>query len=144
MSKHFDHEVGDLLGIVDAAVFSLPETGVGEAWEVLHNAAQSGLLMILDLVFLEKTADGVRRLADEEITNLGAEGVSAFESGLIDDEDLAVSAQNLLEGEKAVVVLKEDLSFYHVVEAFESEGAELVADVVVLIDDLEDALEGGE
>ena len=144
MSQHLEHDAGDLLGIVDAAVFALPESGVGEAWRVLQLAAQCGLLLILDLAFLEKTADGVRRLSDEEIAALGAGDVSAIEAGLIDDDDLAISAQNLVEGEKAVVVLKEDLSFYHVVHAFESEGAELVADIVVLVDDLEETLEGSE
>lgn len=144
MSHRIEHEAGDLLGIVDAVVFALPAEGVGEAWDVLQQAATSGLLLILDVALIEKTEDGVRRLSTGEIHQLGAGDICGAESGLIDDEDLVVASQNLVAGEKAMILMKEDLSFYHVVHAFEEAGAELVADIVVLVDGLEEALEGSE
>ncbi len=127
----------DYLGAIDVVAFALPPEGVTAGWLGTLESVNNGQIALLDVDFVERTADGFRHLTTEEVARLGGNEISGASSEILDDADILLVVNELSVGEKAVVLLKEVLSFTPVVAAFESEGARLIAEVPVYGEDLE-------
>ncbi len=132
---------GDYLGAIDVVAFSLPEHGVSAGWRSIVELARAGHIALLDIDFVERHADGFRHLSMAEVAHLGGDEIVGASSAILDDDDILLAVNELPIGEKAVVLLKEDLTFAHVASAFESEGARLVSEIPVYGEDLEALLE---
>lgn len=135
--------VTDLLGPVDVVVFRVPSGGITKGWAALRDAQDQGQLVILDIDFVQKTAEGLRALDESEITGLGGGGLAGAHSGLLDEQDMLLAVDSLEIGDSAVVILKETLTFNRVVAAFGQEGSTLLAEETVLAEDLQASLTDG-
>ncbi|MBJ7339636.1 DUF6325 family protein [Mycolicibacterium sp.] len=101
----------------------------------------AGLIRVLDLEFVT-AVDGAARVrhASEVAVELGTfDGAS---SGLLDREDLDDVATRLAPGATAAVLIYEDLAILDVVAAWENDGATVVSEGPVDVDDIDAALEG--
>lgn len=132
---------GDYLGAIDVVAFALPPEGATAGWRGIAESMRAGHIALLDVDFVEKTEDSFRHLTPEEVSHLGGDEIGGASSEILDDGDILLAISELSEGEKAVVLLKEVLSFIPVVAAFEAEGARLIAEAPVYGEDLEALLE---
>ncbi|MCI2178095.1 MAG: hypothetical protein LKK46_07235 [Ancrocorticia sp.] len=128
------------LGSTDVVAFALPAHGLAGAWDALVQSAQSGQILILDVTFVERTASGIERLFGRDIVSAGGDAVIGAQSGILSDGDLALATASLPVGGRAVVVLKETLTFAPVIDAFERDGAQFIAEIPVFHEDLAEEL----
>ncbi len=99
----------------------------GEAMPHLIELVDSGVIRLLDLVFLEKDHDG--RISILEVSDLGPE-FSEFDgarSGLLDDEDIDEAATALQDGTSAALLIWENRWAAPFATALRRNGAQLVA-----------------
>ena len=131
----FDAELGPINYIVVTfASAPVPNAGL----EGIQRLVDQGRIVVLDIEFVAKDVGGeVSRVSASDVGAPEFEGASAQ---LIDDDDLAVVAESLHSGGIGLVVVYEDLTLLPALAAWEAEGANVVAEGPVSVDDLVGAL----
>lgn len=118
-------------GPIDYLVVEFPGNKMtGEAWPLLVDLVDRGVIRILDLVFIRKEEDG--SVAGLSIHDFGQEGVdmSVFEganSGLLGEDDIAEAANAIAPGCAAGVVVFENAWAAPFASALRRSGGQLVA-----------------
>ncbi|MEU7057107.1 DUF6325 family protein [Streptomyces sp. NPDC046197] len=136
------------MGPVDYLVIEFPGNRMtGEAFPLLIDLVERGIVRILDLVFVRKDTDG--SVTALEMQDLGDEiDVSVFEgasSGLLDQGDIDEAGVALEPGNSAAVLVYENLWAAPLAAALRRSGAQLVASGRIPVQDLLaslDAVEG--
>lgn len=118
------------MGPVDYVVIEFPGNRMtGEAFPLLVDLADRGIIRIIDLAFVRKEADG--SVVGLEARDLGDEiDLSVFEgasSGVLDQGDLDEAAHALDPGNAAAVLVYENLWAAPLARALRRGGAQLVA-----------------
>ncbi|MFJ9823611.1 DUF6325 family protein [Streptomyces sp. NPDC101160] len=142
------------MGPVDYLVIEFPGNRMtGEAFPLLLDLVDRGIVRILDLMFVRKDTDG--SVVALELRDLDADGefdVSVFEgssSGLLGQDDLNEAGMALEPGNAAGILVYENLWAAPLARALRRSGAQLVAGgripVQALLASLEaaEAAEGG-
>ena len=118
-------------GPIDYLVVAFPHAKLtGEAFPLLVDLVDRGIIRILDLVFIQKDDDGsVSALELKQLEDGGAdltvfEGVS---SGLLGEDDLAEAANALEPGDAAGVLVYENVWAAPFAVALRRTGGQLVA-----------------
>jgi uncharacterized membrane protein len=120
------------MGPVEIIVLGFPEQRfTGKIVPALEELITSGLIRVIDLVFVTKDDDGVAVAV--ELTDVSDELRSAFEpvietlTGLVSDEDIEDLAEGLDPGESAAILLFEHTWATRFVDAVAEAGGELVS-----------------
>jgi hypothetical protein len=122
----------DSYGPIDYIVVEFPGARMtGEAFPLLIDLVDRGLIRILDLAFVRKSADGT--VTGLEITDIDHDGtldLVTFEgasSGLLDDDDLQEAGNALGEDTAAAVLIFENRWAAPFASAVRRSGGQLVA-----------------
>ena len=122
----------DQMGPIDYLVVEFPGNRMtGEAFPLLVDLVDQGLVRILDLVFVRKDTDG--SVAGLELKDLDGDGeldMSVFEgasSGLLGDEDIQEAGDVLQPGSSAGILVYENLWAAPFAAAVRRSGGQLVA-----------------
>jgi uncharacterized membrane protein len=103
----------------------------GEAFAILLDLVDRGLIRIVDFVFVRRETDGsVRGLAIADLDHDGRLDLAVFEgasSGLLDDDDLQEAGTAIEPGSSAAVLLYENVWAAPFAAAVRRAGGELVA-----------------
>ncbi|MGB9375607.1 MAG: DUF6325 family protein [Jiangellales bacterium] len=138
----------DALGPVDFVVVEFPDgTPAPGGFERLLALADQGVISILDVEFLRRDGDAVRTVAVSELPAAASVDLSVWDgasSGLLDDDDLAMVAEQMSDGAVAVAVVFENRWVLGVVGAWTDAGARLLLDGGVPASDLLAALDAAE
>jgi uncharacterized membrane protein len=125
-------EDADQMGPIDYLVVEFPGNRMtGEAFPLLVDLVDQGLVRILDLVFVRKDTDG--SVAGLELKDLDGDGeldMSVFEgasSGLLGDEDIQEAGDVLQPGSSAGILVYENLWAAPFAAAVRRSGGQLVA-----------------
>jgi hypothetical protein len=120
------------MGPVDYIVVEFPGNRMkGEAFPLLIDLVDRGLIHILDLLFIRKEEDG--SVAVVKISDLGQEGdfdLTVFEgasSGLLGDDDVAEAAEAIEPGSSAALLVWENVWAAPFATAVRRAGGQLVA-----------------
>lgn len=123
---------GARLGPVDFALVAFPGSRFkGEIVPALKELVDNGTIRILDLVFVEKDADG--SVVALELSELGDEEAGAFDdlegegSELLSDGDLELAAESLEPGSSALLVVWENTWASRLVHALRDADFRLLA-----------------
>ncbi len=134
------------LGPISYLVVEFPGAKLtGKGLEELLRLTDQGLVRVLDLVFLMKTADGTVTVA--EIADLDHDGtldLAVFQgasSDLLDAEDIAAAGQAVEPNNAAAVLLFSNTWAIPFVQGLRSSGAQLVAAGYIPMDHLAEALD---
>lgn len=118
------------LGPVDYAVVAFPESRfTGQIAPALTELVDGGIIRIIDLVFVQKGADGdvvtleVSELDPEVRAGLEREGI--FAEGLFSGEDLEAAAEEMDPGSSAALIVWENLWAKRIAQATRDAGGEL-------------------
>jgi hypothetical protein len=125
---------------IDYLVVEFPGSKMtGEAFPILVDLADRGIVRILDLLFVKRELDGtVRGLALTDLDSDGTLDLAVFEgasSGLLGDDDVNEAAAAILPGNSAAGPF---------VSALRRSGAELVASGRIPVADVLAALDAAE
>ncbi|GLV96798.1 DUF6325 family protein [Streptomyces lavendulae] len=144
------------MGPVDYLVVEFPGTRLtGEAFPLLIDLVDKGLIRILDLRFVQKDADGtVTALEIEGLDqdDAGAVSLSVFDgasSDLLDQDDLDEAGNALEPGNAAAILVYENRWAAPFARALRRAGAQMVASGRIPVQailaslDVEEAGEGG-
>ena len=139
-------DVADM-GPVDYLIVEFPGSRMtGEGMPLLVDLVEDGVIRILDLVFIQKGADG--SVAVLEFRELGARAeLTVFEgasSGLLDQGDLDEAGAALEPGNSAAVIVYENLWAAPLARALRRGGAEMVAGGRIPVDALLASLDASE
>jgi len=122
----------ELLGPVELAVLEFPGSQLkGEIVPALAELVDSGIVRILDLVFVTKNDDG--SVDAVELADLGDDEAAAFDdldgevNGLLSDSDLELAAEVLDAGSSAALIVWENTWARRLVTAIGNAGGRLVA-----------------
>ena len=141
----------DEIGPIDFLVLEFPGNRMtGEAFPMLVDLVDRGLIRIIDLVFIRKDADGsVVVVAPADQDGDGTAELTVFEgasSGLLGDDDLAEAAAAVEPGSSAGVLVYENVWAAPFAAALRRSGAQLVAGgripvqaVLAALDEVENA-----
>lgn len=139
----------DEMGPIDYVVIEFPGNRMtGEAFPLLLDLVDRGLVRILDLTFVRKDADG--SVAGLEIADLTAGGLGELEvfqgasSGLLGADDLADAAAVLEPGSSAAVLVYENLWAAPLAVAIRRGGGRLVAGGRIPVQDVLASLDAAE
>ena len=120
------------VGPVEILVVSFPGSEfTGEIAPALGELVQSGLIRVIDLVFVTKSADG--DVLGIELSDLDDATSGAFQphveepSGMLSDEDIEDLGADLAPGSSAAILLFEHVWATRFRDAVISSGGELVA-----------------
>jgi hypothetical protein len=121
----------DQMGPVDYLVVAFPaDRMTGEAFPLLIELVERGIIRILDLAFLRKDADGtVTTLSQVDLERMKVLEAALFEgaaSGLLDASDLADAAEALDPGTAAGVLVYENVWATPFAAALRRSGGQLV------------------
>jgi hypothetical protein len=122
----------DQMGPVDYLVVAFPtDRMTGEAFPMLIDLVDRGIIRILDLVFLRKDHDGsVTTLTQVDLDRMKILEAALFEgatSGLLDADDVAEAAAALDPGTAAAVLVYENVWATPFAAALRRSGGQLVA-----------------
>src|SRR5450631_1506982 len=140
----------DDMGPIDYIVVEFPGNRMtGEAFPILVDLVDRGLVRILDLVFVRKDTDG--SVVGLELKDLDGDGeldLTVFEgatSGLLGDDDIQEAGEVLQPGSSAGILVFENLWAAPFAAAVRRSGGQLVASgripVQALLGAIEDELE---
>lgn len=139
----------DEMGPIDYVVIEFPGNRMtGEAFPLLLDLVDRGLVRVLDLTFVRKDVDG--SVAGLEIADLTAEGLGELEvfqgasSGLLGEDDLADAAAVLEPGSSAAVLVYENLWAAPLAVAIRRGGGRLVASGRIPVQDVLASLDAAE
>jgi hypothetical protein len=118
-------------GPIDYLVVAFPDAHLnGEAFPLLVDLVDRGIIRILDLVFIQKAEDGSVSALELEQLKDGGIDLSIFEgasSGLIGDDDISEAANALEPGDAAGVIIYENVWAAPFAVALRRAGGQLVA-----------------
>lgn len=122
------------LGPINHLVVRFPTTPVpsGGLNHIL-GLVDAGRIVVLDAEFVVVSNDGPVVVPAEQV---GAPAFAGAASGLIDDADLALVADALAAGEVGFVLVYEDLTLLPAIRVLVEEGAQLVSEGSVHLDEL--------
>ena len=135
------------LGPVDVVVFGFPPDAprTGSAIPLFVDLVDRGIIRVLDVLMVEKTADGtVNGLEITDIDGDGFEDLVVFagaRTGLLVDEDATAAGEALEPGSAAVLICFENAWAAPFVTEVRKNGGEILAFDRVGSQDLVDALE---
>ena len=138
------------LGPIDVVVIGYPAGApmTGEAIPILLDLVDRGIIRVLDARFVRKDDDGTFSgfdLADLDEDAVGDLTVFAGAStGLLDDDDVAVTAAGIEPGSAAVMIVYENRWAAPFVTAVRRNGGVLVANQRIGVQELIDALDAAE
>ena len=140
----------DQVGPIDIVVIAYPPgaRASGEAFPLLLDLVDRGIIRVLDALFVIKEDDGT--YSGFEASDLESKGVGDFvvfegaSSGLLDDEDLAEAGGILEPGNAAGVVVYENTWAAPFAAALRRSGAQMVASGRIPVQDLITSLEAAE
>jgi hypothetical protein len=120
------------MGPVDYVVLEFPGSQfTGEAWPLLVDLVDRGIIRILDITFMKKELDGrVRGLMVADFDGDDRLDLAVFEgasSGLLDKGDLDEAGNALEPGSSAAVIVYENSWAAPLAVALRHSGAQLVA-----------------
>src|SRR5450631_4934710 len=122
----------DEMGPIDYVVVEFPGNRMtGEAFPILVDLVDRGLIRILDLVFVRKDTDG--SVVGLELKDLDGDGeldLTVFEgatSGLLGDDDIQEAGEVLQPGSSAGILVFENLWAAPFAAAVRRSGGQLVA-----------------
>jgi hypothetical protein len=120
------------LGPVSYLIVEFPGSKMtGEAFPILVDLVDRGLIRILDLEFVTREKDGSTRAVElRDIDHDGKFDLAIFEgtnSGLLDDSDFTEAAAAIEPGSSAAIVIFENHWAMPFVQALRRSSAELVA-----------------
>jgi hypothetical protein len=137
-------------GPVDIVVIGYPPgaPATGEAIPILLDLVDRGIIRVLDALFVRKEADGAFSgfdIADLDEATAGDLTVFAgATSGLLDDDDVAVTAAEIEPGSAAVMIVYENKWAAHFIAAVRRNGGQLIAQQRVGVQQVIDALAAAE
>jgi hypothetical protein len=137
-------------GPVDIVVIGYPPgaPATGEAIPILLDLVDRGIIRVLDALFVRKEADGTFSgfdIADLDEDTAGDLTVFAgATSGLLDDDDVAVTAAEIEPGSAAVMIVYENKWAAHFIAAVRRNGGQLIAQQRVGVQQVIDALAAAE
>jgi hypothetical protein len=122
----------DETGPIDYLVVEFPGNRMtGEAFPLLVDLVDRGLIRIYDLAFIRKEADGsVTAMALSDVDRDGSLDLAVFEgaaSGLLGDDDLAEAANALEPNSSAGILVYENVWAAPFARALRRAGGQLVA-----------------
>lgn len=121
--------------VVTFAAAPVPSSGL----EGIQSLVDQGrIAVVLDIEFVSKDADGVASRVSA--SDVGAPEFDGASAQLIDEDDIALVAESLQAGGVGLVVMYEDLTMLPVLATWEAEGATVVSEGPVSVDDLIEAL----
>ncbi len=132
----FDADLGPINFVVvafDAA--PIPNAGLAEITALV----EARRIVLLDVEFVAKAEDGT--IAKITASQAGVADFQGACTDLIDDDDISLAGERLAAGGVAVVIVYEDLSLLGAIKAWQDEGAEIVAEGPIIVDDFVDALD---
>jgi hypothetical protein len=138
------------IGPVDYLIVEWPKgtQPTGEGLGILGDLVQQGLIRVLDLVFVQKTEDGVvEGLALADLDGDGTLDLMQFEgasSGLLGEHDYNEASAALEPGTSAAILLYENRWAAPFAAAVRRSGAQLVARGGIPLDALVEALDEAE
>ncbi|MFJ4557379.1 DUF6325 family protein [Streptomyces massasporeus] len=120
------------VGPIDYLVVEFPGNRMtGEAFPLLVDLVDRGIIRILDLMFVRKDADGsVTGMEIADLTGDGALDLAVFEgvsSGLLGQDDIEEAATALEPGSSAGILVYENLWAAPFAAALRRSGAQMVA-----------------
>jgi Family of unknown function (DUF6325) len=135
-----------VLGPVDIVVIGFPPDApkTGAAIPLFVDLVERGIIRVLDVLVVEKTAEGVVGL---EITDLDGDGVQdlrVFEgasSGMLGDEDADAAGEGLEPGEVAVLICFENTWAAPFVTTVHNNGGRMLAFERIPAQDVLDAVD---
>jgi hypothetical protein len=136
----------DTLGPIDFIVVAFPtERMTGEAFPLLVDLVDRGVIRILDLEFIRKDEDGtVTTLSQQDLERMKVLEAALFDgadSSLLGPEDLAEAAAALDPGTAAGVLVYENVWAAPFAAAVRRSGGQLVASGHIPVQDLVAALD---
>ncbi len=136
----------DEMGPIDYVVVEFPVNKMmGEAFPILVDLVDRGIVRILDLVFIRKELDGsVSGLAIADFDGDGELDLAVFEgasSGLIDDSDIEQAGSILEPGSSAGILVYENTWAGPFAAAVRRGGGQLVASGRIPVEDLLETLD---
>jgi len=119
------------MGPIDYVIVAFPDAHLnGEAFPLLVDLVERGIIRILDLAFIQKAQDGtVSALELSELSD-GSVDLTVFEgasSGLLGEDDLSEAANALEPGDAAGVLVYENVWAGPFAAALRRGGGQLVA-----------------
>jgi hypothetical protein len=138
------------LGPVDVVVIGFPAGApmTGEAVPIFLDLVDRGIIRVFDALFVQKSADGTFAgldLADLDEDSVGQ--LTAFagaSSGLLDDADAALVANQIEPGDAAVMIVYENRWAAPFVAAVRRNGGVLIANERIQVEQLVGALDPAE
>jgi hypothetical protein len=138
------------LGPVDVVVIGFPAGApmTGEAVPILLDLVDRGIIRVFDVLYVQKQADGTSAgldLADLDEDTVGE--LTAFagaSSGLLDDDDAALVANEIEPGDAAVMIVYENRWAAPFAAAVRRNGGQLIANERIHVQDLIGALDAAE
>ena len=139
----------DEMGPVDYIVVEFPQAKFnGEAFPLLMDLVDRGLIRILDLAFVAKREDGRITAMDlRDVDSSGEFDLTVFEgasSGILGEDDLSEAAQAMEPGSAAAVLVYENVWAGPFAAAVRRAGGQLVASGRIPVQALLAALEEDE
>ncbi|MEV7567371.1 DUF6325 family protein [Streptomyces tanashiensis] len=139
----------DEIGPIDYVVVEFPGNHMtGEAFPLLVDLVERGIIRLLDLMFIRKDEDGsVTALEIADLTGDGALDLAVFEgvqSGLLGQDDLEEAAAAVEPGNSAGLLIYENVWAAPFATALRRGGAQLVASGRVPVQALLASLEAAE
>lgn len=137
------------MGPVDYLVLEFPANRpTGSGFPLLVDLVERGIIRIIDLVFVQKQADGsVAGVALTDVDNDGRFDLAVFQgasSGLVGTEDIDAAGRILVPGSLAAVLVYENLWAAPLAVALRHGGAQLVAGGRIPVQALLAALDAAE
>ena len=138
--------MGDtVLGPIDYLAVEWPDRHVtGEGFRLLMDLVDSGIVRVLDIVFITKDSDGSVskvRVADVEHSDALDERLWGLSSGLLDQSDIDQVAAAIEPGSLAGILVYENVWAVPMWTAIDRSSARLVGAGRIVADDLIAALE---
>lgn len=132
----------EVTGPVDYLVLQLPtERADGSIAAALGDLVEAGTVTILDLMIIEKSADGTVRGIDLDVIDDELRVFAGAASGLLGDDETADAGGLLEPGMTAAVLVYENAWARPFVAAARSAGAEVVASARIPADVLMSAID---
>ena len=138
------------LGPIDVVVIGYPPGApmTGEAVPILLDLVDRGIIRVLDALFVRKENDGTFRgfdLADLDQHTAGdLVAFAGADTGLLDDEDVALTAAEIEPGSAAVMIVYENRWAARFIAAVRRNGGVRIASQRVGVQELTDALDSAE